>query len=198
MIHIYSILFLVGLVGLGAQALLGMAGGHGHAHSGHGHGSHHGGHGHGRGQSGSSRSAEFLLSLLSPLTIFSLCIGIGATGLLLEHLHLAHVVLAVVALLGGLVFYGLIVRPVWGWVFQFASTPAEALEGTIAGVAEALSRFDGNGKGLVRLTVDGQIVRVLAYLESDDRPDAATVRPGDRLTVISVDGHTNTCRVARI
>ena len=49
MIHIYAIVFLVGVLGLLAQTLLGMAGGHGghsHAHAGHAHS--HGGHAHGR------------------------------------------------------------------------------------------------------------------------------------------------------
>ena len=212
MIHIYAVLFLIGVLGLLAQTLLGMAGVHGggHSHAGHAHGGGHGGHfGHGQAhgratqpqtqdQGGGSRAGDVLLSLLSPLTLFSLCVGIGATGLLLRPLHLTDLVRASLAALGGLLFCGLIVRPLWGLVFRFASTPARALEGTVAGVAEALSRFDGNGKGLVRLTVDGQIVRVLAFLEADDRPDADAVRPGDRLTVISVDGHANTCRVARI
>ena len=139
-----------------------------------------------------------LLTVLSPLTLFSLCVGVGATGLLLRPLHLANLVWVPLSLLGGLLFYGLIVRPLWGLIFRFASTPATALEGTIAGAAEALSRFDAMGKGLVRLTVDGQIVRILAYLETDERGEAALVKPGDSLTVISVDGHANTCRVSRL
>ena len=97
---------------------------------------------------------------------------------------------------GGLLFYGLIVRPLWGLVFQFASTPARALEGSVAGVAEALTRFDASGKGLVRLTVDGQLVRVLAYLESDERGQARLVKPGDTLTV-SVSTATPTPAASR-
>ena len=220
MIHIYTMLFLIGVLGLLAQTLLGMAGthgghghgGHGHAHAGHTHaghghgahgqtGHHHAGHGQARGaqgQGGGNRVGETLLALLSPLTFFSLCIGIGATGLLLKPLHLAALLGAVLSLLGGLLFYGVIIKPVWGLIFQFASTPAGALEGTVAGVAEALTRFDASGKGLVRLNVDGQIVRVLAYLEPDERGEAVLVKPGDTLTVISVDGRANTCRVARL
>ena len=203
MIHIYSILFLVGVVGLLAQTLLGMAGAHGghsHGHSGSGHGGHgHGSHAHAHSHSNNGgRAGELLLTLLSPLTLFSLCVGIGATGLLLRPLRLTDVVWASLAAVGGLVFYGLIVRPLWGLIFQFASTPARALEGSVAGVAEALSRFDASGKGLVRLTVDGQLIRILAYLESDERGEAVLVQPGDTLTVISVDGHANTCRVARL
>ena len=64
--------------------------------------------------------------------------------------------------------------------------------------AEAQSSFDAGGKGLVRLTIDGQLVRILATLEADERPEAPTIRPGDKLTVTSVDGKTNSCRVARL
>ncbi len=207
MIHVYAMLFLIGALGLLAQTLLGVAGSHGgHGHGGHAHGGHshdHAGHGktatpQSRGQSGSSRVGEMLLTVLSPLTLFSLCLGVGATGLMLRPLHLADLVRVPLSLLGGLLFYSLLIRPVWGLIFRFASTPAQALEGAVASVAEALTRFDAGGKGLVRLTVDGQIVRILAYLETDERGDAPLVRPGDNLTVVSVDGHTNSCRVTRL
>ena len=193
---IYTTLFLIGLVGMATQALLGL-GGHGHA--GHGH---HGGHGHHhagseRGPGTGARAGAFLLSLLSPLAVFSLCLGIGAVGLLLRPEHLPSPEHLAAALLGGLVFYALLVRPLWGFVFQFASAPAKALEGAVAGTAEALTRFDAGGKGLVRLNVDGQTVRVLAYLEPQGQAEPP-VRPGDQLTVVSVDGHANTCRVVKI
>ena len=204
--HIYAMLFLIGVLGLLAQTLLGMAGphgggGHGHAHGAHSHAGHHGGHGRagqGRGQSGGSRLGELLLSLLSPLTLFSLCVGVGATGLILRPYHISDILRGALSLGGGLLFYALLIKPMWGLIFRFASTPAGALEGTIAGVAEALSRFDASGKGLVRLTIDGQIVRILAFLEPDERGQADLVKPGDTLTVVSVDGHANTCRVTRL
>ena len=139
-----------------------------------------------------------MLTLMSPLTFFSLCIGMGAAGLLLKHLHLPTLGVTLAALVGGLVFYGLLIRPLWGVLFQFASKPSTALEGTIAREAEAMTGFDASGKGLVRVNIDGQLVRILATLETDDRPEAAAVRPGDRLTVTSVEGHTNSCRVARL
>ncbi len=200
---IYTTLFLIGLVGMAAQALLGL-GGHGHAGHGHaGHGHHHAGAGRGpnagagRGPNVGARVGNLLLSLLSPLTVFSLCLGVGAAGLLLRPAHLPRPEQLAAALLGGLVFYALLVRPVWNFVFKFASAPAKALEGAVAGTAEALTRFDAGGKGLVRLNVDGQTVRVLAYLEPQEQAEAA-VRPGDQLTVVSVDGHANTCRVVKL
>ena len=204
-----STLLMIGVLGLLAQMLLGgahaghmghHAAGHGHgggSHAGHSHaGAQQGQHAHGQVRGGRGRGTSFLLTLLSPLTFFSLCLGTGATGLLLKHFHLRGPVVAIAALVGGIVFYGLIIRPLWNFVFQFASTPSTALEGTVAREAEALTSFDAGGKGLVRLTIDGQLVRILATLEPDDR--AAAVRPGDRLTVTSVDGHTNSCRVARL
>ncbi len=195
---IYTTLLLIGLVGLFAQAVLGMSHG-GHAgHAGHG-GQGHGGHG---GQNGHSTHGERgpspLWTLLSPLAIFSLCLGAGATGLLLRPAHLAAALTALAALFGGLVFFGLLVRPLWNLLFRFASKPSAALEGMIARQAEAVTGFDERGRGLVGLTIDGQWVRVLATLENDTRADAASIKPGERLTVISVDGRANSCRVARL
>jgi len=190
-----SALLLIGVLGLLSQVLLGGA------HAGHmGHGGHagasHGGHA-GHGHAGSGRASSPLWTLLSPLAFFSLCLGAGATGLLLKHLHLPLGLVVGAVLLGGAVFYGLIIRPLWNVLFRFASTPSTSLAGTVAHEAEALTRFDAAGKGLVRVTVDGQLVRILATLEPEDRAEGA-VRPGDRLTITSVDGHTNSCRVARL
>ena len=191
----YTTLFLVGLVGLFAQAVLGLShgshAGHGSGHTGHaGHMTH--------GGSRSERGPSPLWTLLSPLAIFSLCLGAGATGLLLRPSHLAAALVALAAILGGLVFFGLLVRPLWTLLFKFASKPSDALEGMVARQAEAVTGFDGQGRGLVGLTIDGQWVRVLATLEADDRAAATAIKPGERLTVVSVDGHTNSCRVARI
>ena len=208
---ICSTLLLIGILGLLAQMLLGGAhighlghhAGAGHAHGGHAGHSHAGQYGQGQHHNqahhaGQSRGPSPLWTLLSPLTFFSLCLGMGATGLLLKHLHLRTGLVAGAALLGGLVFYGLLIRPLWNVMFRFASTPSTALAGAVAREAEALTRFDSTGKGLVRVIIDGQIVRILATLETDDRPAAEVVRPGDRLTVTGVDGHTNSCRVTRL
>ena len=188
---ICSALLLIGFLGLLAQVLLGghHAGplGH-HTPVGHGHT--------GNGHAGQGRGPSPLWTLLSPLAFFSICLGAGAAGLLLKHSHLPIGLIALAALLGGAAFYGLLIRPLWNVLFRFASTPSTSLAGTVAHEAEALTRFDAAGKGLVRVTVDGQLVRILATLEPEDRAEGI-VRPGDRLTVTSVDGHTNSCRVAR-
>jgi hypothetical protein len=193
---IYEILFWIGLIGLSAQALLGL-GGHGHAQS-QGRSGHAATAAHGHSSHVTGRTGDFLLSLLSPLAAFSVCLGIGAGGLLLRAMPLLSPARIALAVLSGVVFYGLLVRPMQKFIFQFASKPAKGLDGSVAQTAEALSHFDAGGKGLVRLTVDDQLVRILAYLDSDDQPEAAAVQPGDQLTVISIDGHTNSCRVARL
>lgn len=201
---VYVTLFLIGLLGLVAQVLLGGAHGpthHGHLGTTHSAGGHHAGHGHAHGRTpgqGGRPGLDLLLTILSPLTLFSLCLGAGATGLMLKHAHLTPSMIAAVAAVGGLVFYSAIVRPVWSLVFKFASKPSKALEGATANTAEAASKFDENGKGVVKLSIDGQVVRVLANLEVDDRLDADSIRPGDKLTVTSVDGRSNTCRVTRL
>ena len=192
---IYNTLFLIGLLGLLAQAFLGLSHG-GHAHAGHSHAGHaHGG----RGDThGAERGPSPLWTLLSPLTLFSLCLGAGATGLAIEQAHLVPMLAGLIALLGGLVFYGLLVRPLWELMLRFASKPSAALEGMVARQAEALGHFDTQGRGLVGLTIDGQWVRVLATLETDEQRDAPAIQPGDKLTVTSVDGRANTCHVARL
>ncbi len=207
---IYETLLIIGALGMLAQAFLGLGHGFaGHGHAGHGgnthagtpHTGHAGSHGHGNhggresGQRGEGPSP--LWALLSPLTIFSLCVGAGATGLL-TRAFLSAPWTSLAAFLGAVVFYGLLIRPVWNFAMRFASAPSKALEGVVATTAEALSRFDARGQGMVRVTIDGQVVRLLARLEPGEESDSPAVAPGEKLLVTGVDGHTNTCRVARL
>lgn len=210
---IYTTLFTIGLLGLVALAFLG-AGHGGHAHGGGhgpGHGHAHGGghdnggrghqqHAHERGEHGERQSAAWglLTSLLSPLTLFTLCLGAGATGILLRPMHWPSFVVGLAASLGAIVLYAAVVRPLWAFIFQFASTPSGALDATVAQTAEAMTPFDAAGHGIVCVNVDGQLVRILATLDADDRAAAQVVKPGDRLTITAIDGASNKCRVARI
>ncbi len=225
---IYQTLLIVGELGVLAQVVLGFAhggghhGGHGHegghaghadvhgaasagaAHHGGGH-SHDAGHAHdanhhgdgGKGTAHESGGPSPLWNLFSPLTIFSLALGAGGAGLL-ALLYLAPMWSIPLAALGGGAFYRLAVRPIWALIFRFASQPSQALEGTTGKSAEAVSSFDARGRGVVRLSVDGQSVRVLARLDPDDVAAGATVRPGDTLVVTQVDARNNACTVTRL
>jgi hypothetical protein len=204
MLMVYETLLIIGALGMLAQAALGLGHGFGgnHGPAAHGHAGpagHNAGHAHpaGPGHGQRSEGPSPLWALLSPLAIFSLCVGAGATGLL-THAWLHGFWSGLAATAGALLFYGLLIRPVWNFAMRFASEPSKALEGVVAETAEAMSRFDARGQGMVRVTIDGQIVRLLANLEPDDRNADAAVAPGEKLLVTSVDGHTNTCRVTRL
>ena len=210
---VYETLLLIGIVGLAAQALTGAhARGHGHAphahgvrgHTGHRH-AHHAGHAHPHaaqthathhGHSAETETAPpaaatLLLGLLSPMALCGICVGTGAAGLLLPHWLHGALLVGCAAAAVGLAFWLLALRPLTEVLMRFASTPAATLTGAVAQEAIADSRFDEAGHGIVRVTVDGQITRLLATL---DEP-GAQVSSGDRLLVIAIDAKRNTCRV---
>jgi hypothetical protein len=54
--------------------------------------------------------------------------------------------------------------------------------------------FDANGNGLVAVELDGQVVQLLATLNSNERGVARRVRAGDRLRIEAVDDR-NRCTV---
>ncbi len=203
---IYAIclfLLVLGILGLAAQMLLGMGhgfGGHhsaGHAHP-HSHAQAHGAQSHGVRGGRASRASGWLLGLFSPLALFSLCIGAGVSGLALKNEHWSALTVALLAAGGGIAFYSVIVRPLMGLLFRFASTPSSALEGTLGSEAEVTTAFDASGRGVVSLLLDGQLVRLLATLEESDRAIRTAIRPGEKLVVTSIDTAANSCRVARL
>ncbi|MGC4045675.1 MAG: hypothetical protein QM758_17935 [Armatimonas sp.] len=183
---VYPILLAVGLLGLIAQTVLGHIhdGGDGHAHDGQGHEAHDG---------HDSHDTSAYLTLLSPLRLFAICLGTGAAGLLLGGIIPTAWLLAIVSLVCGLAFYQFGVRPLLNLARRFESKPAGTLKATVAKEAVADSRFDESGRGIVTVTVDGQLVRLLADLD-----EPTEVRPGDRLTVTEIDGAKNTCKVTRL
>jgi hypothetical protein len=138
-----------------------------------------------------------LWSLLSPLGIFSLCLGAGGAGIIARAYVANPWLVGLIALAGGAFFYRMLVRPLWNLILGFASKPAQSLAGTVAGEAEAVTRFDARGQGVVRVVMDGQIVQLLAHLEADDREKGVAVAAGEKLVVTSVDGQKNICRVTR-
>lgn len=204
----YLLLFVIGVVGFTAMTALGFLhgggghqGGHGHAHDlshhGGGHAGHHGhaDHAHHDAAGGESRWAG-IWSILSPLNLFSLALGAGGAGLLLEHV-IAASVLPWASLAGALLFNYGIVKPLMNKMLGFASDPCEGLEGAVAKGAIAATRFDQTGRGLVKLTVDGQTVQILGTLDQDELARGILVAQGDSLTVLDVDPKRNTCRVTR-
>ena len=191
---IYELLLGVGAAGTLAQVFLGAAGGRHAVRAGRGVRGIRGAKGARGAKSNAGGAAlELLLGLLSPLLVFSVCLGAGATGMALHNVLKNGRWLALFAVLGGLAFYFLVARPLLGFALKFASKPAQTLNDSVASDAEAMSRFDERGQGIVKLTVDGRLVRLLAQLDSP-----APVSPGDKLVVLSVDTRRNTCRVARL
>ena len=121
------------------------------------------------------------------MTLFSLCLGAGAAGMITGRWWWA--------VLGGLLFWKLVIEPLEELVLRFASEPSKNLEGARTTEATAQSRFDSNGQGMVTLTVDGQVRRVLATLAEGETTEVAV---GEKLVVVDVDTKRNTCRVARL
>ncbi len=212
----FVVLLLVGFIGFVAMTALsfvhagGAARGHhaGVAHHGHnsiaGHAAHHGGPGHAADRTqhpafahGHSLWVHFRpWNLLSPLDLFSLALGAGATGILLQHIVPASL-LNWFAFAGALIFDFAVIKPIIAALLRFATKPSEGLEGTVAHSAEALTHFDAEGRGLVRLELDGQIVQLLATLDPTERSNGVDVSKGDEVVVTQVDPKSNTCRVTR-
>jgi hypothetical protein len=207
----YTFSLALGGVGLGVMALSGFAqaahvghghGGHGHGH-GHGHADSHAGDGHTthvpaagarhagvRASSGTSR----ILSLLQPRVAFSVLVGFGAAGLVLRSL-LPEPALLGVSLGAGFAFEWGLVAPLWRFLFRFASEPAETLENIVSDEARAVTSFDADGNGLVAVELNGQVVQLLATLNTAERAAAKKVRAGDRLRIEAVDDTRNRCTV---
>jgi hypothetical protein len=170
-----------------------LGGGHGHVKDVGGKelGHHDGSHDHGDGAG--HDISEYLFSLLSPRVFFSILVGAGAAGLLLEPL-LGGLLLMLAAVVAGFAFEGLLVRPFWNFLFRFASTPAQTLDSALMDRATAVTGFDAAGQGLVSIILDGQIVQLLGTLRPEDRH--MRVRAGDALMVEDVDGKRNRCTVS--
>ena len=105
----------LGLVGLVAMSLLGFTHGHAtHGHSAHGHSAHghaDSSHGHHSHEPHDSSATKFL-ALLSPRVLFSLALGFGALGLVLDAFFPLWVALMLAAV-GALALERLVVYPYW-------------------------------------------------------------------------------------
>lgn len=161
-----------------------------HGHGQHGEHAHHGEHG-----GGDRAMGAWFLSFLSPRVLFSILVGVGAAGLLLGGLLPAPLLLPA-AVAGGFAFELLAVRPVWNFFFRFGSEPALTLESAVTDVATAVTGFNQQGEGVVKIELDGQIVQVLARLSPADRATGARVHAGDTVVVEEVDAARNCCTVS--
>ena len=134
---------------------------------------------------------------LSPFDLLAYCTGAGAVGEILRQNGWPPNTQLAGAVIGALVFNFGIAKPVLNALLKFESRQSDGLEGSVAQEAEALTRFDAQGRGLVRLALDGQIVQVLGVLDREERDRGVTVAKGDSLLVVDVDAARNTCRVTR-
>jgi hypothetical protein len=196
---LYSFSLLLGLIGLSVMALSGL-GHHGHdVHAGHdvhpGHDAHAGHDANSAHDVHSGHDARHLWSLASPRLLFSFALGFGAAGLLLGPFAGGIVQLAI-ALLGGVLLERGVVSPLWNFTMRFASAPAVTLERAVTDEATAVTSFDGNGQGIVSLEVDGQVLQILATLQTADRELGARVRAGQRLRIEDVDRSAQRCTVS--
>lgn len=207
----YIVSLLLGGAGLGAMAVSGLShqGHESQAHGdgpAHGHESHaHGlapdvhGHAHGHDPRGHDSHGHggwhVALALMSPRMLFSVLLGLGLTGVVLQGM-LGGVFLFLVALAGGIVFERVLVTPLWNGMMRFASKPALTLESCVSDEATAVTTFDGHGQGIVSVELDGQVVQLLATLRPADREVGGRVRAGARVRIDDVDAVQNRCTVS--
>ena len=176
---------------------------HGHDighHSAHHHGNHHGGNQHhAHHESGSSRDVWLnpLLSFFSPRSLFSILLGLGATGILFKN-NLREPLLLGAAIGGGFVFELVVMRPLWNFLLRFASNPARSLESAVLEEGVALTRFDARGQGLVSIDFDGRVIQMLGTLNAESLAEKTRVLAGDSLFIEAVDEARNTCTVSPI
>ena len=135
-------------------------------------------------------------TLISPLDIFAYAIGAGFAGLALQTL-LHGPAFTICLVLGALVFNWVIVKPLMGLLMRFAAPPSQNLDNMVSQPCEAASKFDSQGKGLVKLSIDGQIVQLLGILDSSELDSGSAVNVGDRLLVVDIDTKKNQCRVIK-
>lgn len=143
-----------------------------------------------------SGALRFAWLIPTPIDVFSLCLGLGGAGILLGHSFIGATLFAISAVLA-IAYNQLLIRPAMNFAMKWASRESGGLEGSIAQGAEAVGHFDDRGRGIVRLTLDGQIVQLLATLEPGELARGITVARGDKLVILEVDAGRNTCRVSR-
>jgi hypothetical protein len=211
---LYIFCVVLGAAGMAAMAFLGFASSHGgghHTHDTAGHEMHGIGgshahsitahhaapHTHSHPIEHIGRAHSHLWSWLSPRVLFNFLVGFGATGLVIERL-VGPVLALPIAVLGGIGFEVLIVRPIFNSLFRFESQPAQTLESALMSEGRAVTGFDANGNGLVAIELGGEVVQVLGTQLAEDRKSGGRIRTGDMVRIEDVDSTRNRCTVSRI
>ncbi len=138
-----------------------------------------------------------LWSWLSPRVLFNFLVGFGATGLVVERL-VGPVLALPIAVVGGVAFEALIVRPIFNSLFRFESSPAQTLESALMSEGRAVTGFDARGNGLISVELGGEVVQVLGTQLSAERATGVRIRAGDSVRIEEIDSARNRCTVSRI
>ena len=213
---LYLSALLLGGIGLAAMAFMGggrhgarghathaMRGGHAShgGHAGHSAAAHHAGgpqaHAHAAHPSASGAISRSLLTLVSPRILFAFALGFGATGLVVRAMLGGPLQLAA-AIAGGVLFDRLFVTPLWNFGLRFESPPALTLESAVGSEASVVSRFDADGRGLISVELDGQVIQLLGTLRESDRAMGARLGAGSQVRIEEVDAQRNRCTVSLI
>ena len=219
---LYIFCVVLGAAGMAAMAFLGFTSSHGgghqthdtsghemhgigatHGHAvGHAHDiSHAGGHVHTTAHTHSHAHPEGsktnLWSWVSPRVMFNFLVGFGATGLVVERL-VGPVLALPIAVVGGVAFEALIVRPIFNSLFRFESSPAQTLESALMSEGRAVTGFDARGNGLISVELGGEVVQVLGTQLSAERATGVRIRAGDSVRIEEIDSARNRCTVSRI
>jgi hypothetical protein len=207
---LYIFCVVLGAAGMAAMAFLGFASSHSGGHHGHdtsGHEVHGTGashsigaaHGHSIAPShGIAHAAgTHVWSWLSPRVLFNVLVGFGATGLIVERLVGPFLALPI-ALIGGIAFESVVVRPIFNSLFRFESQPAQTLDSALMSEGRAVTGFDAHGNGLISLELGGEVVQVLGTQLNEEREAGVRIRAGDIVRIEEVDDTRNRCTVSRI
>jgi hypothetical protein len=205
----YLSALVLGGLGLAGMAFLGGGrhGARGHAthaargghasHGGHAQGTHaaQAGHAHAAHPSAAGAISRSLLTLVSPRILFAFALGFGATGLVVRTALSGGIQFAA-AVAGGVLFERFLVTPLWNLGLRFESPPALTLESAVGSEASVVSRFDAEGRGLISVELDGQVIQLLGTLRESDRATGARLGAGAQVRIEEVDAQRNRCTVS--
>ena len=163
---------------------LGNAGAHGVGHALHGaHAAPHAGAAH-VGSADPSGGFELSRLIPSPRAVFSMLTLFGAFGYALFSVLHVWQLAALIAVAPAWAIEYFAIRPLWNLMFQFQGRPTTPLEALILCEAKAVTPFR-NGKGLIAVEQNGQLVQFSARLQ--EAQANVPVRVGDTLCVEEVD-----------